>query len=256
MSGIVISQNKESAMRVEHLAIDGSVITIEADADLTTQATATGWAIVPSLMQTHPFTISPAGHSAIVEKTARSNFREVSFLAAEDFSLKGGSLRIVEVEVPTATGRNRTLTIGGWEGQTGCLVTSLVGSERDRLIEVFDTLHFREDARGLAIDSPVTRQPRAPEVIKEIPELGVLSIRPAIHSELERIPRSRGHVTNYGEYFRVRPSSHALAFMSKSAVVSINPLERSDTRVMLAVAQNLRIEWTPRRTSVPQSRRR
>ena len=51
-------------------------------------------------------------------------------------------------------------------------------------------LHFREHARGLAIDSPVTRQPRVPgEVIKEIPELGVLSVRPAISSELERIPK-------------------------------------------------------------------
>ena len=238
-------------MRVEHLAIDGFVVSIEADADLTTHATATGWAIVPSLMRTHPFTISPAGHSAIVEESVRSNVRAVRFLSAEDYSLKGGSLRVIEVELPTATGRTRNLTVGGWEGKTGCLVTSLVGLERDRLIEVFDTLHFREHARGLAIDSPVTRQPRVPEVIKEIPELGVLSVRPAISSELERIPKTRGHLTNHGELFRLRPSSAALAFVSKSAVVRVNPLERSDTRAMLAVAQNLRVEWTPRLPSTP-----
>jgi hypothetical protein len=238
-------------MRAEHLAIDGSVVVIEAEADLTTRATTTGWAIVPSLMQTHPFTISPVGHSSIVEETVRSNFREVGFLSAEDFSLKGGNLRVVEVELSTATGRVRNLTIGGWEGNTGCLVTSLVGLERDRLVEVFDTLHFREHPRGLAIDSPVTRLPRGPEVIKEIPELGVLSIRPAVYSELERIPKTRGHLTNHGELFRVRPSSAALAFVSKSAVVSVNPLDRSDTRTMLAIAQNLRVEWTPRRTSAP-----
>ena len=89
-------------MRVEHLAIDGSVVSIEADADLTTHATATGWAIVPSLMRTSVYN-PPAGHSAIVEESVRSNVRAVRFLSAEDYSLKGGSLRVIEVELPTAT---------------------------------------------------------------------------------------------------------------------------------------------------------
>jgi hypothetical protein len=78
-------------MRIEHLAADGSVVAIEADADLTTQVTATGWAIVPSLMRAHPFAIYPAGHSTTIEETVRSNFPNISIRAIEDYSLKGGT---------------------------------------------------------------------------------------------------------------------------------------------------------------------
>jgi hypothetical protein len=234
-------------MRTEHLAIDGSVIAIEADADLTMQATATGWAIVPSLMRAHPFAIYPAGHSSRVEQTIRSNFPDLEIRSVEDFSLKQGTLRVAEVTLPTATNGKRDLTVGAWEGKSGCITTSLVGAERQRLIEVFDTLQFSERARGLAIDSPITPRPREPEVIKEIPELGVLNIRPAIPSTLERIPRSRGHLTNHGELFRIRETSQTLIYVSPSAVVRIDPRDRADAREMLAVARDLRVEWSPGR---------
>jgi hypothetical protein len=233
-------------MRSEHLAIDGSVVSIEADADLTTQVTATGWAIVPSIMRAHPFAIYPAGHSTTIEERVRSNFPNISIRAIEDYSLKGGNLRVTEVSLPTATGSTRDLTVGAWEGKTGCITTSLVGMERTGLIEIFDTLQFSERARGLAIDSPITPRPREPEIIKEVPELGVLSINPAIPSILERIPRARGRVANHGELFRIREASQALLFVSSSSVVRINPLEKANTREMLAVAQDLRVEWSPK----------
>lgn len=263
-------------MRVEHLAIDGSVVSIEADADLSTQATAAGWAIVPSLMRAHPFVIYPAGHSDTVEKMVRDNFPEINVRWTEDYSVKGGRLRVAEVNLPTATNGRRNITVGAWEGRAGCLTTSLVGSERDRLVEVFDTLQFSERGRGISIDSPVTPRPREPEVIKEIPRLGVLNIRPAIPSTLERVPRSKGRVTNNGELFRFRKASNALLFVGASAVVRIDPLlhaaapqassrkmtsqesaarrtyERDtgarepDTREVAAIAQGLRVEWSPR----------
>jgi hypothetical protein len=234
-------------MKAEHLAIDGSIVSIEADADLSTNATATGWAIVPSLMKGHPFSISPAGHSARVEETVKSSFPTVQVTEMEDYSLKGGTLRVATVRLPTATGGPRDLTIGAWEGRDGCLVTSLVGTETERMVEVFDTLHFREYRRGLAIDSPVLPQPRAPEVIKEIPGLGVLGIRPAISSELERLPRSGGYASGNGVLFRIRASSNALVFVNNSTVARIDPLQRVADRAMLAIAEDLRIEWSPRR---------
>jgi len=234
-------------MRVEHLAVDGSVIAIEAQTDLSTGATATGWAIVPSLMRAHPFTISPAGHSQAIADHAQAAFPAMKIVSATDYSLKGGTLRVAEVELPTATGGVRTLTIGAWEGQSGCLSTSLVGSEADRLVEVFDTLRFHERARGLAIDSPVTPRPRAPQVIKEVPGVGILNIQPALPSVLERIPRTRGKVTNHGEFFRVRATSRALTYVSNSAVVNLDPFEETESPAMMAVAQDLRVEWTPAR---------
>ena len=265
-------------MRIEHLAIDGAIVSVEADGDLSTQATAAGWAIVPSLMRAHPFVSYPAGHSETVEKMVRENFPEINVRWTEDYSLKGGRLRVAEINLPTATGGKRNLTVGAWEGRRGCLTTSLTGSEKDRLVEIFDTLQFSERDKGIVIDSPVTPRPREPEVIKEIPRLGVLNIRPAIPSTLERVPRSKGRVTNNGELFRFRKSSNALLFVSTSAVVRIDPLLKAeaappetrklspkesaalktatsettppqlDTRELSAMAQSLRVEWIPKDT--------
>jgi hypothetical protein len=264
-------------MRVEHMAIDGSIVSIEADADVSTQSTAAGWAIVPSLMRAHPFVAYPPGHSETVEKMVSENFPEISVRWTEEYSVKGGRLRVAEVNLPTATGGKRNLTVGAWEGRRGCLTTSLTGSERDRLVEIFDTLQFSERDKGIAINSPVTPRPREPEVLKEIPGLGVLNIRPAIPSTLERVPRSKGRVTNHGELFRFRKSGDALLFVSPSAVVRIDPLQKAeapqpaarklsakesaalktapretvsssetDTREVSAIAMSLRIEWLPK----------
>lgn len=231
--------------RVEHLAIDGSVVSIEADADVRTGATATGWAVVPSLMRTHPFTISPAGHSSGIEDAVRSDAGDVTVGDAADFTVKGGRLRIVEVTLPTATGGERTLTVGAWEGERGCLLTSLIGSETDRLVEVFDTLAFTERSRGLAIESPVTARPREPEVVTEVPGLGVLGIRPAISSVLEQIPRARGHRTRHGELFRIRATSNALTLVTSSAVTAIQPLDEGTQDELVGLAESVRVEWAP-----------
>ena len=232
-------------MRVEHRAIDGAVISIEAEADLSRPATASGWAIVPSLMKSHPFVIYPPGHTSVVEAAVRSDLRHVEIKSREEYSVKGGTLRIAQVEIPTATKRNRTLTVGGWEGKTGCLSTTLIGAQTKRLVEVFDTLRFTETAKGLEVLSPVVPRPRPPEVFKEIPGVGVLEIRPAIPSELERVPRSRGFETDHGELFRFRRSSHALMFVSKSVIAGITPVGQREPDEILAAARTLRIEWTP-----------
>lgn len=233
-------------MQVEHLSIDGSVVTIEAEADLSMDTTAAGWAVVPSLRRAHPFTVHPAGHTAVIERAIQEDLEGLEVLSTDGFSLKDGELHVAEVEVPTATDGKRTLSVGAWEGRSGCLMTSLVGSERDRLVEVFDTLQFSEGRRGLAIDSPVTARPREPEVVKEVPGLGVLSIRPAIGAVLDRVPRARGHLVDHGELFRIRAASNALAFIARSAVVEVAPLPDVDTREMLAVAEGMRVEWSPR----------
>jgi hypothetical protein len=236
-------------MRVEHLAIDGSIIAFEAEADLSTKATATGWAIVPSLMRSHPFTISPPGHSAAVEQAVRSSIERVAILSTEEYHLKNGTLRLAEIQLPTATEGTRELTVGAWEGETGCLSTSLRGRERDRLVEVFDTLDFSQRRGGLAIDSPIVPQPRPPEIIKEIPDVGILSVRPAIASELERVPKARGFATDFGELFRIRKTSNALLLVTRSAVVTVNPIGRREGHELLAIVRTLRVEWTPRGTA-------
>jgi hypothetical protein len=181
-----------------------------------------------------------------VEQAVRSSIPAVTILSTEEYHLKNGTLRLAEVRVPTATEGTRELTVGAWEGEAGCLSTSLPGRERNRLVEMFDNLQFSPRRGGLAIDSPVMAQPRAPEVIKEIPHVGILSVRPAVASELERVPKARGFVTDSGELFRLRQASDALLLVTRSTVVSINPVQRGEGRDLFAVARTLRVEWTPR----------
>jgi hypothetical protein len=239
-------------MRVEHFAIDGSTVAIEAEADLDSGATAAGWAIVPSLMRAHPFTSHPPGYSTIVERHVRGSAPGLKLRVAEELSLKDGQLRIAEVELPTALGVPRLLTVGAWEGQAGCLTTSLVGHDKFRLVDVFDTIQFgRCGGRGLAITSQIVTQPRPPEVIKEIPGLGVLSIRPALAAELERVPRASGLATGRGELFRQRAQSAALLYVSPSAVVRVAPLREScGGDDLLRIAKSLRIDWVPAAASL------
>ena len=234
-------------MRAEHLAIDGSVVAVEADADLNTKATAAGWAVVPSLMQVHPFAISPPSHSRVVEKALKGMSKAVEVVSVQDFRLKDGELRVAEIRVPTATGGVRELTVGAWEGEGGCLSTSLRGREPERLVEVFDTLEFGPRRGGLAIDSPVMAVPRAPEVIKEVPGFGILSVRPAVHGELDRVPKARGFMTDSGELFRLRKTSNAMMLVTRTAIVHMNPVGRHEGRDLVAVARTVRVEWQPRR---------
>lgn len=237
-------------MEAQRLAIDGSIVSVEVEAELG-PATATGWAVVPSFMQAHPFSIYPAGHSRVIEKAVRASFSDLEIGAEEELSLKGGTLRVGEVGLPRKGGPRR-LTVGAWEGRHGCLTTSLSDTRRARLVEAFDTLQFTEGDRGLAIDSPVVLWPRPPELLQEIRDLGVLAIRPAVAVELERIPRAAGRRTRHGELFRVSSDSKALLLLGKSSVTRIQPHAGAALDRLSDVVEGLRIEWTPRATRRPQ----
>lgn len=239
-------------MEARHLAIDGSIVSIEADAELDSPVSGTGWAMVPSMMQSHPFTVYPAGHSKVMERAVRENFPDLDLGSAEELSLKGGTLRVGEVELPRKSDRRR-LTVAAWEGRGGCLTSSLAGDGRDRLVEAFDTLQFTDSERGVSIDSPMALWPRPPELVQEIPGLGVMAIRPAVASELERIPRAEGRATRGGELFRVSSDGNAMLLLGKAAVVRIQPRADAEIERLSDVVDGLRVEWTPRAT--PRSHR-
>ena len=235
------------------MAIDGSVVTIEGEADLNAAVSTSGWAVVPSLLRSQPFSTHPAGYSGIVEETVTASVPGLRVRSLEEFSVKNGRLRVAEVEVPTPTKAMRQLTVGAWEGGSSCLTSSFVGLDKSRLVRVFETLQFRETGSGLVIDSPVLPTPRPPEVIKEIAGLGVVAIRPAISRELQRVPKARGLATQSGELFRFRPGSRALMLVTRSAVVVITPVPGSAPRdeaqageAAMRILESLRIEWKPR----------
>lgn len=229
-------------MRAEHLAIDGALVSFEGSANLSQRTTATGWAMVPSLLRIYPFTTYPAGHTRTAEESVRRQFPELRISQTQEYSLKNGWLRTATVELPAATGGTRTLTVGGWEGNNGCLSTSIVGDDGNRLIEMFDTLKFTDTPRGIAINSPVSVTPRAPQIVKEIPGVGILAVRPAIASELERVPRERGFQLPHAELFRTGSKGRTLLLVTRSAVSSVTLLTEGEP---LNTVRDLRIEWKP-----------
>jgi hypothetical protein len=60
------------------------------------------------------------------------------------------------------------------------------------------------------------------------------------------VPRARGFATEFGELFRLRKSSEALLFVSRTAVVNVNPDGPRAGRDLLGLARGLRVEWSPR----------
>lgn len=232
-------------MQVDHLAIDGSIVQMTGDADLSGKVTATGWAVSPALLQSHPFAVQPPRHSHVIEEAARE-VDDLEVLSTDTFSMKGGELRVGVVDLPNAHGGRRQLTVGAWEGRNGSLSTSIVGKGVEKLVEVFDTLEFSENDLGVKVDSPVVPRPRAPEVAKFVPDLGVVAVHPAIPVQLERVPRSRGQRTRHGELFRTREGSRALLFISTSSVVDIHPQEEAEDDRLLEFANSLEVRWLPR----------
>lgn len=233
-------------MQAQHVAIDGSVVSIESEVELRGgPVTGAGWAVVPSMMQAHPFIVYPAGHSQVIVDSLRENFPDVELGEEEELSLKGGRLRVGEVGIPRDGGRRR-IAVAAWEGEHGCLTTALPADQRRTLVEAFDTLQFREEERGLAIDSPVALRPRPPELIQEIAGIGVLAVRPAVAVELERVPRDEGRRTRHGELFRVRAESRALLLLGRGSVARIQPREETGDEELAEAVEGLRVDWTPR----------
>lgn len=233
-------------MEAQYLAIDGSLVSIESAVELRGgPVTGAGWAVVPSLMQAHPFTVYPAGHSGVIEKAVRANFPDVELEEEEELSLKGGTLRVGQVGVPRDGGRHR-IAVGAWEGPHGCLTTSLASDRRRSLVEAFDTLQFTDHDRGLSIDSPLVTRPRPPELFQELVGIGVLAVRPAVSSELERVPRNEGRRTRHGELFRLGAESRALLLLGRGSVVRIQPHDGADDEELAETVEGLRVEWAPR----------
>ncbi len=233
-------------MQAQHVAIDGSVVSVESDLEEGGgPVTGAGWAVVPSMMRAHPFTVYPAGHSRVMERAVRENFPDVEMEDEEELSLKDGQLRVGTVVTPRDGGPYR-MTVAAWEGRHGCMTTSVSGGKHSTLIEAFDTLQFSDTERGIAIDSPIVAQPRPPELIQEIPGLGILAVRPAVSSELERVPRNEGRRTRHGEVFRIREESRALLFLGRDAVARIQPKGDADEERLAEAVESLSVEWTPR----------
>jgi hypothetical protein len=140
------------------------------------------------------------------------------------------------------------MTIAGWEGEHSCMTTSMTDGRPASLIAAFDTLRFTDSEQGLVVDSPVATQPRPPELVGEVEDIAIVSVRPAINSELERVPRRQGHATAHGEVFRLRADSRALLMLGRGSVVRVQPRPDADEAAVSELVEDLDVEWRPRQS--------
>lgn len=233
-------------MEFDFRALDGSVVSFRSGSNMRLgPRTASGWAVVPSMMRAHPFTAYPAGHTIVIEEAVRRDFPDIEMEEQEEVSLNDGTLRVGTVTLPSEAG-GRTMTVAGWEGEHGCMTTSVANGRPDSMIAAFDTLRFSDTELGIVIDSPVMTRPRPPELVSEMDGVGVLSVRPAIATELERIPRQEGQRTRGGEVFRLRADSRALLMIGQGSVVRVQPRPNVDEGALAEAVEELEIEWRPR----------
>lgn len=233
-------------MRVQHLSIDGSVITLESDrADLSQPVSTTGWVLIPALLRSHPVTVRPPGYRQVIEELAR-HVEGVELGDQDEVNIADGSLRAGVVRVPVQGGGARTMTVGYWEGDNASMSTSIPGREIPRMIEIFESLRIQRSRLGTRLGAPVVATPRPPVVVKAVPRIGVLAIRPAVAAVLEQIPRSSGLPTPHGELFRPRAEARGLLLVSASNVVSFTPDRESASDEILDMLGELRVEWTLR----------
>jgi len=228
-----------------HLMIDGSHLVVSADLDLSSPVSTFGWVYVEALGRAHPFQIQPPGYTYNLEKNVLPLLpSSIEVGPINEFSMKGGILRIVEGTVKQQKGVNQ-ITVGAWEGETGCIWTSRTECAVAQMIGIFDSVDFMSSDDGVCFTSPIDPTLRAPRCIKEIPDFAVVTVTPLIDSEIKRLPGHRGARVNHGDLYRVRRGGASLMLVTASALAIVDPRDRSqfDEDALVDRTAEMEISW-------------
>jgi hypothetical protein len=229
---------------VKHGALDGSEVTVSADADLSRPMTAFGFVRPRGSRSPQPLNVFPPGKSERVLATVRRSHPEIEYTLLGDVDVKGGTLRMARVRRPVATGGHRELTYAVWEGSNASITTS-VRADRGAMEDLFDRLEFHEVETGVAIDSPVDESVRPMRCLKEIGP-ALLEVRPLSPLVTRSLPRGQGRAVANGEMFRRTAASRDVLVVMPTAAVYAAPL-RSNTNEHVELAASLAVRWRARR---------
>lgn len=188
-------------MRVAHLAIDGSVVTITAPAlNHDFHATSIGVYTVNGHWQ--EFTTGSRDFGEAVAD-------DIGLTLTESYAFQGGALRLgtASVQFPgRAAGDAQTdlVHLGVWEGNRFSVHTHLYNGSAHDLISIFDLFEIIEDPLGLHLqprDPDRTSLAKEPSLLREVPYVGLLQVRPMTRRMARTVPRWRGTAAAGGELF-------------------------------------------------------
>ena len=223
-------------MRAQHTAIDGATVSITADLDLSSPFTSMGRIVAGYVV--HELTVGPIGD---VESLLASR----SGGTTERFDYRDGVLQIASVEEVDPKTRARHLqVIAVWSIAGQAISGSFPGQAPDAVVSLLDTVDVRT-APGLAVVPRRSRWYDDPQLVKEIPGVGLLEVRPLTRERSAQLPEWEGARVQGGDLYRIdeREDAPALLLVSRSAAsqILLDDPQAADTAA--TAASGISVEW-------------
>lgn len=233
--------------RAQHLALDGSVVTIQSAsaADLETDASSVAVFSVDGIAR--EFTASHRSFGADVAEYYGADLRET-------YSLQGGQLLVGSaIQVwPELNNSDRPLTsllrVGVWQGQQYSVVSHLYGGVNADVVHLFSQFKITETSNGIRLEplfASATRHFHEPSVLKELPSIGLLDIAALTTNETRRLPRWHGTELSGGELFtdEVGAGGRYYVLVGNTARTLVMPSSDCDHSSVLQGLQHLQVSW-------------
>ena len=231
-------------MQAKHLAIDGSTVTIDATAfNPEFHASSVGIYTVNGHWQ--EFTASYRDFGAAVAA-------DLNLSLTESYTLQEGRLRLgtTSVHFPDmGKGVRQTdlLHLAVWEGHRFSVHTHRYNGKAHDLIDVFDRFDVLEDAAGLHLqprDPGQVKFAREPSLLREVPRVGVLQIRPMTPQVARTVPTWRGTVVAGGELFvGRRPGNLHLVLVGNRSHTLIMRQGEDCGKEDMSQIQRMSVDW-------------
>ncbi len=222
---------------VQHLAIDGSTVTITSSADLGAIATTAGRFTVDGIVR--EITTQPAGlFDALVAAEGVA--------PTEEYQYRGGTLRIGRaVHADPVSGTTRTDTTAVWESAGVSLALTSSDLTTTAQLALLDRFDLQPGPTGLAVlPGSGVGWYDAPQLVKELPGVGLLEITPLSNDTAGALPSWPGTPAQGGELYQdqLAPGAPYVVLVTETARVNVLP----DTGAIDAAADAaalLEVEW-------------
>lgn len=214
---------------VVHRSLDGYRFQISGGLDLREPFTSVGrYAVDGGLYE-----LTSGGHSVATGWT-----RDLGVSRFDDeFSLPNGRLRTVRVtDYDKRSGLEDQLLAVVWEGKRFSLFVPMYNAKPADAVHLFQLLGVTEHTDGLTVAS---RNPKRAgiaepaEMVKEVPDLGLLQMTALNKTTARRLPSWRGAKLPHGELFRDTLDDDSTYFVlaTPSAMVTVLPHEDVSSKV-------------------------
>jgi hypothetical protein len=223
-----------------HRALDGSLVTVRLTGDLSEPFSSFLELPLGSHLQEFAAGELHASEASARDLGVRTFAEEYQF---QDGTLRFGSVAQYDPTVKIAA----QLMVAVWEGRRFSLFTHAYhAAGTTELLKVLNTVRIRETPEGLAlVPTSITPAPAEVSLVKEVPGLGLLQIRPAVGASLNMLPTWPGRAVAGGELFLddSGPDRVSWVLAGRTAVTNVVPhADRNPDDYLPALAE-LTVEW-------------